>query len=125
MTDVLDRTSPHPDLAGPFDAAICCELLEHVPEPERFLQAIRARLRDGGRLFLSAAVRMESVDHLTLFESAGKVSALLADVGFAIVHEMSAPFVTRRPRDPAHWHKLLDNPLVQQPTFIADCRKMT
>jgi SAM-dependent methyltransferase len=124
VTDVLDRGSPHPDLAGPFDAAICCELLEHVPEPERFLHAIHARLRDGGRLFLSAAVRMESVDHLTLFESTGKVKALLADAGFAIVREMSAPFVTRRPRDAAHWQKLLDDPQVPA-TFLADCRKVT
>ncbi len=121
VTDVLDPSAPEP---GPFDAAICCELLEHVPEPERFLHAIHARLRDGGRLFLSAAVRMESVDHLTLFESTGAVAALLSNAGFAVVHDMSAPFVTRRPRDAAHWQKLLDNPLVPA-TFVADCRKVS
>jgi hypothetical protein len=124
VTDVLDGSSPPPALARPFDAAICCELLEHVPEPERFLHAIHARLRDGGRLFLSAAVRMESVDHLTLFKSTAQVAVLLADAGFAVVHEMSAPFVTRRPRDSAHWQKLLDNPTVPA-TFVADCRKVT
>jgi SAM-dependent methyltransferase len=123
VTDVLDGGCPHPELGVKFDAAICCELLEHVPEPERFLRAIHSRLRDGGRLFLSAAVRMESVDHLTLFESTGQVAKLLADAGFSIVQDMSAPFVTRRPRDASHWQKLLGNPLVAA-TFVADCRKV-
>jgi 2-polyprenyl-3-methyl-5-hydroxy-6-metoxy-1,4-benzoquinol methylase len=124
VTDLLDSGSPDPALAGPFDAAICCELLEHVPEPERFLSAIHSRLRSGGRLFLSAAVRMESIDHLTLFESTGKVVELLTGAGFSIVHEMSTPFVTRRPRDESHWQRLLNNPLVAA-TFVADCQKVT
>jgi 2-polyprenyl-3-methyl-5-hydroxy-6-metoxy-1,4-benzoquinol methylase len=108
---------------GAFDAAICCELLEHVPEPERFLRVIHQRLRPGGRLFVSTAVRMDAVDHLTLFEDTGEVRALLADAGFAIIEEMSVPFVTRPPRDAARWQKLLADPHTAV-TFLAECNQL-
>ena len=37
-----------------FDAAICVQVLEHVPDPPRMLRQIAQVLRPGGRLFLSA-----------------------------------------------------------------------
>jgi 2-polyprenyl-3-methyl-5-hydroxy-6-metoxy-1,4-benzoquinol methylase len=120
VTDLLERCDPA--VGGPFDGAICCELLEHVPHPGRFLRAIHDRLAPNGRLFVSAAVRMESVDHLTLFRSMAEVRELLAVNGFEVVEEMSVPFVARRPRDRVHWERLLNNPLVAA-TFVADCRR--
>ena len=120
--DVLAANAEAPFAS--FDAAICCELLEHVPEPARFLRAIHERLIPGGRLFLSAAVRMESVDHLTLFESTAEITSLLAQQGFEVIREMSAPFLTRRPRDAARWQKELRSPLVAA-TFVGECRKLT
>jgi len=121
VTDVLQEDSSA--LGEPFDAVICCEFLEHVPEPARFLRAAHRHLRTGGRLFVSAAVRMESVDHLTLFGSTDEVAALLAGEGFEVIEDMSVPFVTRRPRDAAHWNKLLHNPQVAA-TFVAEYRKV-
>ncbi len=43
---------PFPD--NTFDAALCMQVLEHVPEPQRVLQEIARVLRPGGKLFLSA-----------------------------------------------------------------------
>jgi SAM-dependent methyltransferase len=43
---------PAPD--GRFDAVLCTELLEHVPEPIAALRELARILRLGGRLFLSA-----------------------------------------------------------------------
>jgi 2-polyprenyl-3-methyl-5-hydroxy-6-metoxy-1,4-benzoquinol methylase len=103
-----------------FDAAFCCELLEHLPEPERALQALRDRIRPGGRLFITAAVRMESVDHLTLFRTTEEVASMLTGVGFDIVQESSVPFVLKRPSSPERWQRLIADPLVPA-TFVADC----
>ncbi len=118
VTDVLGA-SPSA-LGGPFDAAICCELLEHVPQPERFLAAIHGALVPRGRLFLTAAVRMESVDHLTLFASIDELIELLGREGYRLESEASVPFVTRPPRDEAHRRKLLANPQLAA-TFVAEC----
>lgn len=40
--------------AESFDAALCTQVLEHVPEPGRVIAEIARVLRPGGRLFLSA-----------------------------------------------------------------------
>lgn len=39
---------------GTFDAVICTQVLEHVPEPLQVLREICRVLKSGGRLFLSA-----------------------------------------------------------------------
>lgn len=43
---------PVPD--GSFDAILCTEVLEHVPEPIRAIQEMARILKPGGRLFLTA-----------------------------------------------------------------------
>lgn len=108
------------EFEGEFDAAICCELLEHIPNPAEFLQRIRKFLRPGGRLFISAAVRMESVDHLTFFAKISDVAELIQLHGFAITREMSVPFVTKRPSNEARWNRLLEDPAMAV-TYIAEC----
>ncbi|HEY3083371.1 MAG TPA: methyltransferase domain-containing protein [Chloroflexota bacterium] len=50
---VSDATAiPVPD--GSFDAVLCTEVLEHVPEPIAVIREIGRILRPGGRLFLTA-----------------------------------------------------------------------
>jgi SAM-dependent methyltransferase len=50
---VADATAiPEPD--GSFDAILCTEVLEHVPEPIKVVGEIARLLRPGGRLILTA-----------------------------------------------------------------------
>ncbi|MBM4058464.1 MAG: class I SAM-dependent methyltransferase [Planctomycetes bacterium] len=50
---VSDATAiPCPDAS--FDAIVCTEVLEHVPEPDRVLHEFGRLLRPGGRLILTA-----------------------------------------------------------------------
>jgi len=48
--DVHDR---RPDLAGAFDIVILFDVLEHVSEPRRFVDALAHHLRPGGHLLIN------------------------------------------------------------------------
>jgi SAM-dependent methyltransferase len=50
--DIVADAAALPIEDGLFDAAICSEVLEHVPEPDRILQEAHRILRDGGKLFI-------------------------------------------------------------------------
>ncbi|MEW6252689.1 MAG: class I SAM-dependent methyltransferase [Planctomycetota bacterium] len=52
--DLVSDVSAIPAPAGSFDAVLCTEVLEHVPEPIRVLAELARVLRMGGQLFLSA-----------------------------------------------------------------------
>jgi SAM-dependent methyltransferase len=121
ITRDLLTTQPS-ELQGPFDAAICCELLEHIPNPDAFLERIRECLVPQARMFVSAAVRMESVDHLTFFATTNEVTRLLEDAGFAVLSEMSVPFVSARPSSGEKWKRLVADSTTPV-TFIAECRR--
>lgn len=42
-----------PEVGGPFDVVLCADILEHLREPGRLLEAVRAVLAPGGRLVAS------------------------------------------------------------------------
>ncbi len=43
--------------SGTFDAVVCMELIEHVPDPAALVADCSALLRDGGQLFISTLTR--------------------------------------------------------------------
>jgi 2-polyprenyl-6-hydroxyphenyl methylase / 3-demethylubiquinone-9 3-methyltransferase len=43
--------------AGAYDIAVCMEMLEHVPEPESVLGALRTLVKPGGHVFVSTLNR--------------------------------------------------------------------
>jgi 2-polyprenyl-6-hydroxyphenyl methylase / 3-demethylubiquinone-9 3-methyltransferase len=43
--------------AGAYDIAVCMEMLEHVPEPESVLRALRTLVKPGGHVFVSTLNR--------------------------------------------------------------------
>jgi SAM-dependent methyltransferase len=52
--DAICNLTDLPFADGTFDAAVCMQVLEHVPEPLRVLQEIARVLKPGGKLYLSA-----------------------------------------------------------------------
>lgn len=119
---IRDFFDADPSLIEPFDAAICCELLEHLPEPRRALTALHAHIRPSGRLFVTAAIRMESIDHLTLFTTTGELVELLDDTGFDLLSDHSVPVVLKRPSSPERWQRQLADPMLPA-IFVAECRR--
>ena len=101
-----------------FDRVICAELLEHLPDPRPCLQVIHQLLRPNGIAYLSAAVRMESVDHLYLFQSVDEVLSMVTDAGFEVEESIAIPLTTRDYRsDDALRARLVDSP--QVPVSVA------
>ena len=53
------------DLAdGAFDAAVCFETIEHVPDAPAFLRAIHTRLKPGGLLILSTPNQLHTFNYI-------------------------------------------------------------
>jgi 2-polyprenyl-3-methyl-5-hydroxy-6-metoxy-1,4-benzoquinol methylase len=74
-----------PGYAGPgFDAIVFSEVLEHLEHPGRALDAIRALLRPGGRLYINVPINSPAPDHLFLLRSPEEAVAFVEKHGFAI-----------------------------------------
>ncbi len=73
--------------SGTQDGATCFEVLEHLDDPRHALSEIHRVLAEGAPLCVSAAVRMESVDHLFVFEHPQAVRTLLIETGFTIIRD--------------------------------------
>lgn len=52
--DILSDITAIPEPDGSFDAILCSEVLEHVPDPQSALNEFTRLLRPGGRLILTA-----------------------------------------------------------------------
>lgn len=88
MGDVYELT-PEQVAASGADLVICCEVLEHVPDPEKALQALANALPPGTDLLFSVPLhgRLEHVwGHATVFD----VARLKAMIGAAdlVVHHV-------------------------------------
>ncbi|MCW5666929.1 MAG: class I SAM-dependent methyltransferase [Piscinibacter sp.] len=86
---------PQPQLAGRFDAAVCTEVLEHLPFADfaRALAQLAAVLRPGGRLFLTVPHRK---GHLLVVTPRQKLRTWRFPFGTTSLSEAYNRFVRRR-----------------------------
>jgi 2-polyprenyl-3-methyl-5-hydroxy-6-metoxy-1,4-benzoquinol methylase len=79
------------DLAEVFDvpveAAVCCEVLEHVDTPGAITDGLHSILAPGGLAFVSTVANLEAEDHVYLFDDAGQIRDLIEASGFTVEHE--------------------------------------
>ncbi|HET9532459.1 MAG TPA: class I SAM-dependent methyltransferase [Blastocatellia bacterium] len=94
------------------DAVVCCEVLEHLDDPAFALGELRRLLKPGGVLCLSAAIRMESIDHIHLFSHPGEVKEMLQRDGLEIIIEDFFPLTATAVTEPSHRARLIDDPNV-------------
>jgi len=74
---------------GGFEALVCCEVLEHVDEPDRLLRSLAAATAPGGVAFMSTVANLEADDHVYLFHDADHIRATLRDNGWTIVEDLA------------------------------------
>jgi 2-polyprenyl-3-methyl-5-hydroxy-6-metoxy-1,4-benzoquinol methylase len=80
----------------PYRVMVCAEVLEHLSDPARLLRNMHSKLEDGGILFLTASINMESVDHLYLFHSDQEVVQMVQECGFRLLR-CELAFLTVQP----------------------------
>jgi 2-polyprenyl-3-methyl-5-hydroxy-6-metoxy-1,4-benzoquinol methylase len=81
---VADATDLQATGAEGFDAAICCEVLEHVDEPSRLLVGLRGQMKEHAPAFVSTVANMEAEDHVYLFHDLAHIRSTITDAGFTI-----------------------------------------
>lgn len=109
-TDDLRHTLARAD--GSASAVICCEVLEHLPDPRHAVRELRRLLAADGVMMLSAAIRMESVDHLYVFRTQQEVIEMAESAGLRIVAERVVPLAKGNMLDRAERQRLADDPRV-------------
>ncbi len=69
----------------PLPGLQCVEVLEHLPDPVRFLSRLRAMLRPGGHGYIAVAVTAPQADHIYLYWEPKEVVAHLNEAGFEVI----------------------------------------
>jgi 2-polyprenyl-3-methyl-5-hydroxy-6-metoxy-1,4-benzoquinol methylase len=69
------------------DHVLCCEVLEHVDNPELLVRAIRSLLKEGGTAFVTTVCNLEAEDHVFLFNNPDEIRALFISEGLKLVED--------------------------------------
>ena len=75
------------ELEEKFDAFVCCEVLEHVENPEKMLQNIFRLLKPGSPVLLTTVCNMEAEDHIYLFNNPDEIVNMVREAGFSITFQ--------------------------------------
>lgn len=83
-----DFTSLDTNIIGadfePLPCVQCIEVLEHLSDPQLFLNHLRKMLRPGGHGFITAALTAPNADHIYLYWTPQDVIAQLEAAGFTV-----------------------------------------
>lgn len=82
---------PPDNLEERWDAAICCEVLEHVEKPAKVMKSLRHALKPGARVFITTVANVAAEDHIHLFEHADEIRELCSEAGFIVADDKVWP----------------------------------
>jgi len=72
-------------VATPANYIVNIEVLEHLEDPQTFVNALAKMLKPGGYGLISAAVNAPNADHIYLYRHSDEVATQLVKAGFEIV----------------------------------------
>jgi len=78
----------------------CIEVLEHLEDPQEFLNALSKMLEPGGFGLISAALTAPNADHIYLYEEPNEVADQLKKAGLNVIDFIHDPaYEPRKPTD--------------------------
>lgn len=118
--DLVDLRGTLPVASASQDLLICCEVIEHLPDPVHALRELRRIATHTADLMLTTAIRMESVDHLHLFQTPEEVFNCISDAGWNVCSHEIIPLSRENIHDPQIRKQLIETPTVSM-GFVAHC----
>lgn len=87
---VQDIFAPGQDLAdNAFDAVVLSEVLEHLEEPDRAMQALFKLCRPGGTVWINVPANSPAPDHLVLLKHPDEAVGYVSRAGFDVFDRAS------------------------------------
>jgi 2-polyprenyl-3-methyl-5-hydroxy-6-metoxy-1,4-benzoquinol methylase len=75
-----------------FDAIVMGEVLEHVEQPEKFIERIRALAKNDTYIFITTCINAPAVDHIYLWRSTGDLEGMIEGCGMTIKEALRLPY---------------------------------
>jgi hypothetical protein len=79
------------EVRAPADLLVMGEILEHVENPERFLQCAHASTKPDAAVFMTTCFNSPAIDHIYNPESMSALEQLVERAGFAVVDSIVIP----------------------------------
>lgn len=81
------------DLSPGYDAIVMGEVLEHIEDPQLFMNRLYELVRPGGFVFMTTCCNSPAIDHISLFDNAQQVDDICTAAGFEISDKLYVPYL--------------------------------
>jgi 2-polyprenyl-3-methyl-5-hydroxy-6-metoxy-1,4-benzoquinol methylase len=106
--------------AGSFDAIVISEVLEHLEDPQRALQALRRCIATDGRILVNVPINSPAPDHIYLLRSTDDAIELVKSGGFEIVDINTAPMTGYTFEQAREGRLTITSMITARPNYNAD-----
>ena len=75
-----------------FDFVVMAEVLEHVEQPQQFLNKIHNILTTGGEAFITTCINAPAIDHIYLYQCVDSLLSQIKESNFSITSQLVVPY---------------------------------